>query len=267
MSDYSVLSEAGAFELQFWRLAGQLRVCLPGNIVSFDAATQRCVARPGVKLKLVDGANVSYMEMPDIQNVPIVVPYAQGAGLLLTLPIQAGDPCLLLFSDRALDNFLQRGESEIPGTAQDADVTSPRVHHLTDAICIPGLITNTVTVPSWSTSNIELRDKERKNYISIGPDGITITDGSAKWQMNAGKVTLNAPSGITETTTTASRVASGVNKVVGSNISLGAGGTDTVTNSLKSTNGTFIDKNGRDSTSHKHSGVQTGSGTSGATVA
>lgn len=238
MADYSVPTEAGAFELQFWRLAGQLRVCMPGNIVSFDAATQRCVAQPGIKMKTVIRGVASYLDLPEVQNVPIVVPYAQGAGLLLSLPIQSGDPCLLLFSDRALDNYLQTGAAEIPGTATDADVTAPRVHHLTDAICIPGMIANNVVVSDWSTENIELRDKERKNYISLGPNGIEISDGTATWSMSGGAINIVAPGGTTTTSPTNTTE-----------------GTISATE-LKQGNTTF--------SSHTHSGVQSGMDNSGA---
>lgn len=252
MADNSVPTAAGAFELQFWRMAGQVRVCMPGNITSFDSATQRCAAKPGIKMKVVDQGKASYVDLPEVQNVPVVVPYAQGAGLLLSLPIKAGDPCLLLFADRAMDNFLQKGESEMPGSALSEDTTAPRVHHLTDAICIPGLITDGAAVPQWSEDNIELRDFERKHFISLGPGGIQISDSVATMTMQDGVFSVVTP----KTST-----------IQSSNMTLGgSGGTvNEIENSLTSRNGTFIDANGRDSSAHTHGNVEPGSGTSGPT--
>lgn len=268
MADNSVLTEAGQFEQQFRRMSSMLRCAMPGTITSFNAGTQRATVIPGVKLKIVQGEEVTYVNLPEIQNVPITVPYGFTSGVLLTHPINSGDPCLLVFSDRAIDNFLQTGRSENPGSMLNHETTTSRAHHLSDAICIPGLIADPQTVPSWNQENIELRDFERKTYISLGPSGITMTDGTAVYTMKGGKVTLDAPGGIEETATISSRTTTGKNTVVGSNVSIGRPGssTDELENSLKSRNGTFIDTNGRDSTAHVHSGVQSGSNISGPTA-
>lgn len=253
MADNSIPTAAGSFELQFWRLAGQLRVCLPGNILSFDASAQTCTAKPGVKLKSVSAGQVTYIDLPPISSIPIVVPYAQGAGLLLTLPIKAGDPCLLLFADRDIDSFIQAGQSAQPGGTESADTTTPRVHHMTDAICIPGFISRADTVPSWSVDAIELRDFERKNYISLSSSGIEMSDSTCTMAIKGGNFSVQTP---------------GVASIIASNMTLGGNGgnTNTLAGGLSSTGGTFVDCNGRDSTAHRHSGVQTGGGTTGATV-
>lgn len=268
MADNSILTDAGQFEQQFRRMSAMLRCAMPGTISSFNAGTQRATVIPGVKLKVVQGNEVTYVSLPEIQNVPITVPYGFTSGVLLTHPIHSGDPCLIIFSDRSIDNFLQTGRSENPGALLNHETTASRAHHLSDAICIPGLIADPQTVPSWNQENVELRDFDRKVYFSLGPTGITMTDGVAVYTMKDGKVTLDAPGGIEEVTaSTASRTASGRNTVVGNNVSIGAQGSsvDELENSLKSRNGTFIDSNGRDSTAHIHSGVQTGPSNTGPT--
>lgn len=268
MADNSNPTQAGAFELQFARMAAQLRFAMPGIIQSFDPATQTVTVQPALKMKLTLGKDVSHLALPVVQNVPVVLPFAQTAGLLLTLPIKTGDECLLIFADRGIDNFVQAGGVQpTPGTASE-DTTTPRAHHLTDAICIPGIISNPQAVPKYNTEHIELRDRERKKYISLGPEGITITDGSAKWHMKDGAISMDAPKGITEKANTASRTTTGTNTFVGSNVSIGKEGAamDELENSLKSRNGTFIDTNGRDSSGHGHSGVMPGSATTGSTA-
>ena len=201
MADYSMTSPPETCPLHFNRMAGQLRVALPGIIRSFDPASQTVTAQPALKMKvnLGDG-EIKQMDYPVIQNVPVVLPFAQGAGLLLTLPVKPGDECLLVFADRAMDFFTQSGGIQPTDTSASEDTTTPRAHHLTDAICIPGLISNPQAVPDYNGEHIEIRDRERKQYFSLGPDGITITDGTAIWNMKGGKVTLNAPTGISYTT-------------------------------------------------------------------
>lgn len=269
MADNSNPTEAQAFELQFARMAAQLRCAMPGIILSFDPATQTATAQPALKMKVTLGADVSHLALPLVQNVPVVLPFAQGAGLLLTLPIKAGDECLLIFADRGMDNFVQAGGVQSVPASSSEDTTTPRSHHLTDAICIPGIISNPQAVPDYNIEHIELRDRERKQYISLGPEGITITDGTATWNMKDGAVTLNAPAGITESsaapiTTTTSSTAT----IQSSNMTLGGNGgaVNELENSLKSRSGTFIDHNGRDSSGHGHSGVMAGSDNTGSTA-
>jgi hypothetical protein len=256
MADFNVPSETEMFRLQFWREAAQLRVAMPGVIRSFDADTQTATVQPSLKLKVNVGEGVSYLDLPVIQNVPVVLPFAQTAGLLLTLPIKPGDECMLVFSDRAIDFFVQSGGMQQTDTSASADTTSPRGHNLTDAMCIPGIISNPQAVPKYSTTNIEMRDRERKHFISLGPDGITISDSVATWNMAGGKVTLNAPAGIEETAAAnVSRVTTARQTIIGTNIRIGAnnsGGVDQIQNSLESTNGTFIDKDGVVLNTHVH---------------
>lgn len=270
MADYSNISNADTFRLQFDRMAAQINCAMPGVIESFNPATQRCTVSPGIKLKVVLDDKASYVNLPVIHDVPIIVPYGQSSGLLLTFPINAGDPCLLVFSDRAIDNFLQTGQAAPPLIGENENTTKSRAHHLSDAICIPGMITDMDAVSDWSQDNIELRDKERKHFISLGPEGIEFSDSEASIKISGGKVTTNAPAGIDNistgaVTTTAAAItsaASGVNAVTGSNISLGDS-ENAISGTLKSTDGTFIDKDGINLGSHVHGGVQPGGGTTG----
>jgi len=270
MADWNVTSPSEAFGMQFDRMAGQIRCAMPGVIQSFDAATQIATVQPAITMKVNLGDGVRQLQLPVIPNVPVVLPFAQGMGLLLTLPIKSGDECLLVFGDRAIDNFVQSGGVQPTVTTASEDTTTPRSHHLSDAICIPGCISNPQAVPDYNEKNIELRDRERKQYISLGtePKGITITDGTAVWNMKDGKVTLNAPNGIEETssapikqTTTAPQT------ILGSNIAIdgnnAGGGVYEIDRTLKSREGTFIDKDSVVLNTHVHTGIQPGPGNTG----
>lgn len=203
MADHSVTTEAQKFELQFERMLSRMRFVLPGVITAFSAGDKRprCSVIPATKLKVTLGEKVEYIAYPEMRDVPICVPCVPGVGLL-TLPIKPGTKCILVFSDRSLEEFLQTGRPGMPDPPGGDFTITPRQHHLSDAICIPGLITDVDTVPDWHPDNIELRDYKRQHYLSIGADGITMSDGAATWRMSGGKVTLDAPAGV-ETTSAA----------------------------------------------------------------
>ena len=134
----------------------------------------------------------------------------------------------------------------------------PRGHSLTDAIFIPGLSSDAAQIADYSTEAIELRDRERKSYISLGPDGITMTDGTAVMKMSGGKLETTAPSGIAMQTDAQCTVRS-------QNMDLSGAG-NTFSGDCRSTNGTFTDKDGVVLGTHTHEGVQTGDGTTGGPV-
>ena len=256
MADYTVLSPSEEFRFNFTKEALNLRVAMPGIIRAFDPATQTALVQPALKMTVSMGEGVRHLEAPTIAAVPVVLPFAQGAGLLLTLPIQPGDECLLVFADRAIDFFVERGGIQATDTCADLELSMPRAHDLTDAICIPGIISTPQAVPEYSTTHIEMRDRGRKHFISMGPDGITISDSVATWNMSGGKVTTDAPNGIEERSRAdVSRVTTARQTIIGTNIRIGAddsGGVDKIENSLESMSGTFIDRDGVVLNTHTH---------------
>ena len=120
-------------------------------------------------------------------------------------------------------------------------------------------------VPEWHEDNIEIRDFDRKHFINLGPDGITISDSEATWNMKGGKVKLDAPSGIEETSEgPITQATSAPQTITGSNIAIGGGsGTYEIDKTLKSREGTFLDKDNVSLNAHVHTNVQPGTSNTG----
>jgi hypothetical protein len=168
----------------------------PGIIDSFNSDSTVNV-RVGVTRKKIVGEEVDYIEYPLLDRVPLCMPYGQFAGYLLTFPIKQGDPCTLLFSDCFLDEFQKTGRMSPPeANGPKNPKTTPRTHHLTDAICIPGFIANPFSVASWSEDGIEIRDMARNMFVRVGADGVTMTDGAATIRMENGRIHIAAPEGL-----------------------------------------------------------------------
>ena len=104
-----------------------IHTAMPGRVVSYDPPTNRASVQPNGDYKSEDGRNIQY---PIIHNVPIQFPMGQGGTAGITFPINAGDGCLLVFSETQNDDFLggNKGDSE-----------DSRRHSLNDAIAIPGV--------------------------------------------------------------------------------------------------------------------------------
>lgn len=103
----------------------QLRVCLPGKIVTYDYKLQQATVQPTFSNEYNDG---TVQQMPSIYNVPVVWPSAGESHI--HFPLNVGDPVLLIFADKSLDLWLQSGTTSQPNDS--------RTHHIADAIAIPG---------------------------------------------------------------------------------------------------------------------------------
>lgn len=123
-----------------------LHVSMPGTIVKFDAASQTAQVK------------VSTGDFPVISAVPVV--FEGAGGFAITFPVQAGDPCLLVFQDKSIDQWSE-GQSGTP--------TDPRTHSLMDVVAILG---------ARSSSN-KLTEFD-SNRMVVGTNGPRIAlDGAA----------------------------------------------------------------------------------------
>ncbi len=103
----------------------------PGRIETFDSATGKAGVKPLIQFPVKDRDTgvVTTLELPVINDVPIAV--MQGGGGRLTFPISAGDPCMLIFSEVSLDEWLESGG--------DPDPLDFRRNQLSDAMAIVGI--------------------------------------------------------------------------------------------------------------------------------
>lgn len=248
MSDKSNLSFEESLLNTMQGVLADTRIALPCKVLSFDGI--KVSVQPLTKIAKTVGDKESYVEFPVIEDVPVIIPFAQSLGLSLTLPIAAGDNGLLIISDRELSSFVN-GDGLTPKQPYKSNVFSnTRSRNLKDAIYIPGLSPNSKTL-AVDTSHIELRNKGRSIYISLGEDGIKLTDGSSELSLQGGNAML-------KTSGNFSVECGGLFTVSSSNFGIASSG-NAVNNS-----GTFVDNRGITLGSHVHGGVSTGnSNTSG----
>lgn len=133
-------------------ILGQVNTCLPGEINNYDVATSKAEVKPLIKKKFLDG---DVLDLPVITNVPVVLPRSARGGL--TFPLERGDGCLIVFSQRSMERWLATGVDSEPGDTRKFD--------LNDAICIPGLF-------SFQTENIASNNSDIE--LKLGSSGITI---------------------------------------------------------------------------------------------
>lgn len=156
------------------------RVCVPGIIQSFDAAAQTVTVQPALREKMCIDGDESWVDIPLLVDVPIVVPRA--GGYALTLPIQQGDECLVVFGDMCIDGWWQSG-----GVQNQVEC---RRHDLSDGFAIIGVWSQPKVLPAYSTGSAQLRNESGSAYVELAGDTINIKAGSVNIQ--AGSVDIKA---------------------------------------------------------------------------
>lgn len=222
----------------------QIKVAMPGIILSFDPDAVTAVVQPGIRCpqRNNDGA-VTTSEYPQLVDVPVVFP--RGGGCTLTFPVKQGDECLLVFSDRCIDFWWQNG-----GVQEAVD---PRQHDLSDAFAIVGPQSQAKKISSISTTAAQFRSDDGSTYLEINP--------ATK------KIKLVAPGGfdvISPLSTFSEKVTiTGLLTWMGGMVgSLASGTAAKITGAIEFM-GT-LKSNGKDiSDQHTHNGVQSGNGNSG----
>lgn len=154
-----------AIDKKLW----EIHTAMPGEIVSYDVTTGLAEVQPLLTRTVLEtGAIEPY---PILADVP--VQFMGPINGWLHFPLNAHDPCLLLFSERSLENWFAQGGQQ--------QVTSGRVMDLTDAICIPGLRS--------SQQAIELNGAASSLELAFGDAWIEITN-TGKFKVQNGSQSL-----------------------------------------------------------------------------
>lgn len=164
-----------------------LHTCLPGIIVSFDPATQTASVQPAIKRIFTERGAVN---LPVCVDVPVAFP--GGGDFWLTFPVKAGDECILLFSERAIDYWHANGGTQIPAEY--------RLHDLSDGIAQVGLNSQPKKLSALQTDGAELRTRDRSTFIRLTNGKIFIKgdiehEGNTKQTGNMNRTGTSTTSG------------------------------------------------------------------------
>lgn len=161
-----------------------------GQIVSFDGAKKTAQIQILFKRELPDNTVVSY---PVLIDCPVFT--LQGGGGFLQMPIAAGDQCLVLFSDRSLDDWFQNGVQAVP--------SSTRMHDMSDGIALVGMNPTGSNLPTYPTNKVVIGYLGSKFEITATGWNF-IGEGGAEIDLQAAIVTIK------NTTTTLLTILSGL---------------------------------------------------------
>jgi hypothetical protein len=148
-----------------------------GSIVSFNPDKQTAEVQLTINRVVYNQVQVgAKLQMqPTILAYPLLVDcpvfVLSGGNGLVTMPVKAGDPCLVLFGDRDIDNWFSSGLTAPPN--------SPRMHSLSDGFALVGFRPQSASIANYATDAVEVRNGASK--AAVKDDGtIALVSASAK---------------------------------------------------------------------------------------
>lgn len=214
--------------------------CLPGVVVSYNAATKRAKITPAIKRLLTTG---EALDLPDVVDVPICFP--TGGGFSLLFPVKAGDACLLMFSQRGIENFKLTYAAEKPDEGLFA---------LNDAIAIMGF--GPLSLTPASATGASLQSDDGANFVTVESGKVTI-ETTGEVIVNCASAEINANTLINGNLQVDGLIGSnGYQTLTGSGAAQINGGLDIIGGTVNH-DSVNIGKN------HTHSGVVVGGGNTG----
>lgn len=129
------------------------------KVASFDPVKQTITATMNYVQSIVvpdAPGGILSVEYPILVDCPVIV--FQGGDAALTMPIQAGDDCMILFNDRDLSAWFSSGS-----VTRNPSI---RLHSFSDGVAIVGLNSLASSLEGYDTERAVLRKGESK--VAVG---------------------------------------------------------------------------------------------------
>jgi len=169
----------------FRAFGDSIRVAMPGIVVSFDEDEQTVEVRPALTDQTVQGGLAQTIVLKNLEDVPICVP--RGGPFALTLPIQEGDECLVIFGDMDIGAWWEAGAAD---KAQNQ--IHQRRHTLADGFALMACWSQPRVLENYSTTSAQLRTEDGTVVLDIAASQITVTAPTIKFVASS-EIDMNAP--------------------------------------------------------------------------
>jgi hypothetical protein len=139
----------------------EIATCLPGKVLSYDAATQTASVRPCLLRNMpTDTGGMATEPLPDMLGVPVAFPRA--GDFVLHMPLSPGDFVLLVFPQWSISEFRRIGNQQ-----EQIPTGDTRHHSLGSAIAIPGVFPSGMAVGSLPLTEAIFGNPSGKG-VSVG---------------------------------------------------------------------------------------------------
>lgn len=131
---------------------------IPGHFISFNPDTQLAQIQIGIQRIDVNGKT---FDPPPLIECPVY--FAGGSQYFVEHQIDAGDECLITFSQRCIDAWVNTG-----GIANNPIL---RFHDFSDAVIFPGIRSQPNKITGFENNGVRLRNKAGDKFVWLKNDG------------------------------------------------------------------------------------------------
>ncbi len=160
---------AELFQLMLEGGAKKINSAMPGIVKSFDSSKQTVTVQIAISQRIGDKTQT----YPLLVDCPILI--LSGGPARMTMPIAAGDPCLVLFCDRDIDNWFSGQDHTVPPQTE-------RIHDLSDGIALIGIRSQATFLSDYNGSDAEIR---------LGDSIMAVRPGSAELNFKTQKAIVD----------------------------------------------------------------------------
>ena len=149
--------------------SGDLNTSMVGSIVEFFPETQTATVKLHMN-QFVKTLSRSYkpLPIPDLLDVP--VHFVQAGGFIITVPIKPNDDCIVFFTQKGIEQWLYRGESEYLVTDGRPEEAAYEDFEMSNALCIVGMNSLVHNTANFNVDGLELRNVGRDQRITLNSD-------------------------------------------------------------------------------------------------
>lgn len=143
-----------------------LNTSCPGIIKAFNRDKQTATVQPAhEQIWIEDDDSLTRVPLPLCTDVPVQFP--SGGGCVLTFDVVEGDECILVFSQRCIDEWYELGGTRAPG--------EHRFHDLSDGMAIVGISSMPrVLSPGVAAGGAELRTRDGATLVRVEDGMVTL---------------------------------------------------------------------------------------------
>ena len=170
------LTESLQSILRYWKQ--RVHTALPGRIVSFDPEKQTAEVEICIQSWMKVEGGWEKWPAPLLPRVPVLFP--RGGGAFITWPLKKGDYCLVIFQERSIDQWCQRGGTQV-------DPIWRWEHDLSDAVCIPGFYPYPEALRDFDPDAICVAFEDGNAKLRVTKDAVEV-GGTADFVALASKV-------------------------------------------------------------------------------
>lgn len=158
-------SSEDTFDKYSKAVSSKIYCALPAIIESVNYTNQTLEAKPVTIMKSNDIHGVqSDVSMPLLVDVPFQC--YKGNNYSVTVPVHAGDECLIIFTDVDFSAWFQNGGFNY--------AEHGFIHSYSNAMAIVGFSSEVNAIPNYNPNAIEIRNSDGSEKISLSSGNITL---------------------------------------------------------------------------------------------